>query len=32
VTMSGTNVQQTLLDEYNSYRPAPVVGLRVVPP
>jgi hypothetical protein len=29
VTMSGTNVQQTLLDEYNSYRPGTVVGLRV---
>ncbi len=31
VTMSGTNVQQTLLDEYASYPPVPPTNLRVVP-
>jgi hypothetical protein len=33
VTMSGTNVQQTLLDEYGSFPriPAPPANLRVVP-
>lgn len=31
VTMSGTNVQQTLLDEYASFQPAPPVNLRVLP-
>jgi hypothetical protein len=30
VTMAGTNVQQTLLDEYASFLPAPPVNFRVI--
>ena len=32
VTMNGTNVQQTLLDEYASFPPSPPTGVHVVPP